>query len=107
VPDDGHSDAPFEVAFTWAGTFAESRDGLPYIGPTASPNVLVALGYGGNGITFSVMAAEILVMAAEILRDLCIGRPHDDAARCCSHAPACTAGSTPFAMKLMMVIASL
>jgi len=50
-----------ETAFEWAGTFAETPDGLPYIGRDPSyPGILFALGYGGNGITFSVIAAEIL-----------------------------------------------
>lgn len=61
------------TAYTWAGTFGETRDGLPFIGPSASlPGCLFALGYGGNGITFSMIAAEIL-------RDLCLGQPNDDA----------------------------
>ena len=52
---------PFEVDFAWAGTFGESPDGLPYIGAkTGSPRVLYALGYGGNGITFSQIAATLL-----------------------------------------------
>jgi glycine/D-amino acid oxidase-like deaminating enzyme len=50
-----------ETAFEWAGTFAETPDGLPYIGRDAAyPGVLFALGYGGNGITFSAIAAELL-----------------------------------------------
>jgi glycine/D-amino acid oxidase-like deaminating enzyme len=50
-----------ETAFEWAGTFAETPDGLPYIGRDADyPGILFALGYGGNGITFSVIAAELL-----------------------------------------------
>jgi glycine/D-amino acid oxidase-like deaminating enzyme len=62
-----------ETAFAWAGTFAETKDGLPFIGPSAScPQALFALGYGGNGITFGAIAADIL-------RDLCLGRPNDDA----------------------------
>jgi glycine/D-amino acid oxidase-like deaminating enzyme len=61
------------TAYTWAGTFGETRDGLPFIGPSAAmPGSLFALGYGGNGITFGVIAAEIL-------RDLCLGHPNDDA----------------------------
>ncbi len=52
---------PFEVNFAWTGTFGESQDGLPYIGAkTGAPRVLYALGYGGNGITFSQIAATIL-----------------------------------------------
>jgi glycine/D-amino acid oxidase-like deaminating enzyme len=50
-----------ETAYSWTGTFAETDDGLPYIGGVAKyPGMLFALGYGGNGITFSVIAAEIL-----------------------------------------------
>ena len=62
-----------ETAFEWAGTFAESPDGLPYIGRDARyPGMLFALGYGGNGITFSVIAAELIT--AE-----CQGRAAPDA----------------------------
>jgi len=61
-----------DVAFTWAGVFGETKDGLPYIGPHQEfPRGLFALGYGGNGITFSLIAAEII-------RDLLRGRPNSD-----------------------------
>jgi glycine/D-amino acid oxidase-like deaminating enzyme len=54
-------DLPLEVAFAWAGTFGETKDGLAYIGPTPEwPEAYFALGYGGNGITYSVLAAEII-----------------------------------------------
>lgn len=47
--------------FKWAGTFAETADGLPYIGSIRQfPNTIFALGFGGNGITFSQIAAEII-----------------------------------------------
>ncbi len=64
--------APGEVAYRWCGTFAETPDGLPYIGAHPRvPHTFFALGYGGNGITFSVIAAEII-------RDLvCEGRSRD------------------------------
>ncbi|MBC7366151.1 MAG: FAD-binding oxidoreductase [Undibacterium sp.] len=63
---------PCEVAYAWGGTFAETPDGLPYIGAHPSaPHTFFTLGYGGNGITFSVIAAEII-------RDLiCEGRSRD------------------------------
>jgi glycine/D-amino acid oxidase-like deaminating enzyme len=62
-----------EPAFAWTGTFGETRDGLPYIGEAREfPHGLFALGYGGNGITFGFIAAEIL-------RDLCLGRSNPDA----------------------------
>lgn len=52
---------PTETAFSWAGTFGETEDGLAYIGEHPShPKCLFALGFGGNGITYSAVAAEIL-----------------------------------------------
>jgi len=62
-----------QTAFVWAGTFGETRDGLPYIGPMPScPQAPYALGYGANGLTFGAVAARVL-------RDLCLGRSNDDA----------------------------
>lgn len=50
-----------DVAFAWAGTFGETKDGLAYIGESEEmPNAYFALGYGGNGITFSMIAAQII-----------------------------------------------
>lgn len=50
-----------EVAYCWAGTFGETKDGLAYIGESPELyNAYFALGYGGNGITYSVLAAEII-----------------------------------------------
>ncbi len=52
---------PLEVATAWAGTFGVSADGLPFIGQHPGvPRTWFALGFGGNGTTFSVMAAEII-----------------------------------------------
>ena len=50
------------IAYAWAGSFAETRDGLPYIGrvPGMNPRLQFALCYGGNGITYSVHAGEII-----------------------------------------------
>jgi glycine/D-amino acid oxidase-like deaminating enzyme len=50
------------VAYAWAGSFAETRDGLPLIGRVAGmdPRLQFALCYGGNGITYSVHAGEII-----------------------------------------------
>jgi glycine/D-amino acid oxidase-like deaminating enzyme len=51
----------FRVGSVWAGTFGESRDGLPMIGSTAAiPDACFALGFGGNGMTHSVIAAQII-----------------------------------------------
>ncbi len=47
--------------FAWSGTFGKTKDSLPYIGEFAkTPNAYYALGFGGNGITFSVIAAQII-----------------------------------------------
>lgn len=51
----------FYTDFTWAGTFGETRDGLPYIGEHRDfPNSFFVLGFGGNGITFSVTGMEMV-----------------------------------------------
>jgi glycine/D-amino acid oxidase-like deaminating enzyme len=53
--------ADTEVAYRWCGTFGETVDGLPLIGPVPGmPHVYGAYGYGGNGITFSFMAALMI-----------------------------------------------
>ncbi|MEO6870532.1 MAG: FAD-dependent oxidoreductase [Ginsengibacter sp.] len=50
----------FETEFKWTGTFGTTKDGLPFIGPYKKlPNSFFSLGFGGNGITFSVIAAQI------------------------------------------------
>lgn len=55
-----------EPAYSWAGTFGETPDALPRIGPVnGKPNLFVAACYGGNGITFSMMAAELLEARAK------------------------------------------
>ena len=60
------------TAFSWAGTFGETDDGMPVIGSVpGTDRIHYALGYGGNGIVFSLIAAELL-------RDLCLGRDNPD-----------------------------
>ncbi len=50
-----------EVDFAWEGLFATTPDGLPYIGTHRHyPRHLFALGYGGNGMTFGFLAAQII-----------------------------------------------
>ncbi len=52
---------PFIPEFSWTGTFGVTEDSLPYIGSLPEfPHTYFALGFGGNGITFSVIAAEII-----------------------------------------------
>ena len=51
----------FRTDFAWAGYFGKTKDGLPYIGSVPErPNTYFALGFGGNGILFSVLAAEMI-----------------------------------------------
>ncbi|MFZ4927498.1 NAD(P)/FAD-dependent oxidoreductase [Chryseobacterium sp. Mn2064] len=50
----------FYTDFVWAGTFGETKDGLPYIGEHEKfKNSYFVLGFGGNGITFSVTGMEM------------------------------------------------
>lgn len=54
-------DYDFVTDFAWAGTFGETKDGLPYIGEHPDFNsTYFVLGFGGNGITFSVIGMEII-----------------------------------------------
>ncbi|RUO29002.1 amino acid oxidase [Aliidiomarina sedimenti] len=52
----------FSEAFAWAGTFAETKDGLPFFGPHPSlgPRIHFAMAYGGNGISYSVIGCDVL-----------------------------------------------
>ncbi|KFF00283.1 FAD-dependent oxidoreductase [Chryseobacterium formosense] len=53
-------DYHFYTDFIWAGTFGETKDGLPYIGTHDQfKNSYFVLGFGGNGITFSVTGMEM------------------------------------------------
>jgi glycine/D-amino acid oxidase-like deaminating enzyme len=62
-----------EADWRWGGTFGATDDGLPFIGTVRQfPHGYFALGYGGNGITFSWIAANIIL-------DLFLGRPAPDA----------------------------
>jgi glycine/D-amino acid oxidase-like deaminating enzyme len=63
----------FRPEFAWSGTFGKTKDALPYIGTyQKTPNTYYALGFGGNGITFSVIAAQII-------RDLIKGKLNSEA----------------------------
>jgi glycine/D-amino acid oxidase-like deaminating enzyme len=62
----------FNPEFNWTGVFGSTKDGLPFIGPYKKlPNSYFALGFGGNGITFSVIAAEIII-------DMILGKSRGD-----------------------------
>lgn len=63
-------ETPFTRDFVWAGVYGETDDGLPYIGAHKDfPRHYFALGYGGNGTTYSLLAAEII-------RAALTGQPH-------------------------------
>ena len=65
---------PFKTEFSWAGIFGSTKDGLPYIGTYKNlPNSFFALGFGGNGITFSQVAGEIIASLVK-------GKKNEDAA---------------------------
>jgi glycine/D-amino acid oxidase-like deaminating enzyme len=53
---------PLSIDFAWAGTFAETKDGLPFFGPHPQhgPRVHFAMAYGGNGITYAMIGAGLL-----------------------------------------------
>lgn len=60
-------------SFAWAGTFAETEDGLPYIGEHPKvPHSSFAMCYGGNGIVYSMLAAEMITAGLQ-------GHRHPDA----------------------------
>jgi glycine/D-amino acid oxidase-like deaminating enzyme len=69
-----------QVDYQWSGTFDTTADGLPLIGPVeGTPRLCAAYGYGGNGITFSYLAAHLLATyiaggTSKLLDDFAISR---------------------------------
>lgn len=54
-----HLDAPLE--FVWSGAFGGSSTGLPSIGAIPGiPHCYAVLGFGGNGMTYAMIGAEII-----------------------------------------------
>ncbi len=50
--------------FAWTASFGQSTTGLPSIGPIPGyPRCYAVLGYGGNGITYSMLAAQLVSAA--------------------------------------------
>ncbi len=50
--------------FAWTGSFGTTTTGLPYIGELPGyPGIFAAQGYGGNGITYSQIASELIATA--------------------------------------------
>lgn len=61
------------AAYAWTGSFGGSASGTPSFGPIPGhPRCFAVLGYGGNGITFSMLAAAMIANAVR-------GRPDADA----------------------------
>lgn len=61
----------FVEDFSWGGMFGSTKDGLPYIGVSPEfKNGIFVLGFGGNGITFSVQGRDIVT-------DLLAGRENE------------------------------
>lgn len=53
-----------EPQFAWAGAFGSTSTGLPVIGAVPKkPRIHSVMGYGGNGITYSRIASEIVSAA--------------------------------------------
>jgi glycine/D-amino acid oxidase-like deaminating enzyme len=51
-----------DVETSWCGAFLSTRDGMGFIGPIEEgSNILLALCYGGNGMTHAVVAGRLTV----------------------------------------------
>lgn len=62
-----------KAEYRWAAPFSVTRDGLPIIDRVKGhERVYAVMGFGGNGITFSMIAAQIVAAAIE-------GKPDADA----------------------------
>ncbi|MNL52792.1 FAD dependent oxidoreductase [compost metagenome] len=58
------------IDYRWAAAFGSTTTGLPLIGPVPGmQNVYCVMGFGGNGITFSQIAAEIVAAEVNGARD--------------------------------------
>ncbi|WP_137181062.1 FAD-binding oxidoreductase [Roseomonas sp. AR75] len=56
--------------FAWAGCFGQSATGLPAIGRVpGAPSCYAVMGFGGNGITFAAIAAQMMQRMVLGLRD--------------------------------------
>ena len=88
-------DAELRADYAWSGAFSETSDGLPLIGRVRGyPHLYAAYGYGGNGITFSFLAARMIarMIAGEDepwYDDLAVDRPSlaDQVPARSGHAP--------------------
>lgn len=63
-------DVAAEADFVWSGCFGESDTGLPTIGLVPGmKRSFAVMGYGGNGVTFSAVAAQLIQRAVIGLKD--------------------------------------
>ena len=63
-------DLKFEPDYAWSGAFGESPTTMPLIGPI--PDMVrsyAVMGFGGNGITYSVIASQVVAAAIRGHRD--------------------------------------
>jgi glycine/D-amino acid oxidase-like deaminating enzyme len=66
-------DLEFAADYAWSGAFGESATSMPLIGPIPGmPRGYAVMGFGGNGITYSVVASQVVGAAIR-------GRPDPDA----------------------------
>lgn len=66
-------DLEIDIDYAWSGAFGESTTSMPLIGPIPGmPHGYAVMGFGGNGITYSVIASQIVAAAIR-------GRPDPDA----------------------------
>lgn len=57
--DSTFPDKKYEITRQWSGPILEPIDGLAFIGPHKEDHVLYALGFSGNGMTYSMISALI------------------------------------------------
>ena len=59
-----------DVDYAWAGAFGQSATSMPLIGPIPGmARGYAVMGFGGNGITYSVIASQIVGAAIRGRRD--------------------------------------
>jgi glycine/D-amino acid oxidase-like deaminating enzyme len=62
-----------DIDYAWSGAFGESASSMPLIGPVPDlAHAYAVMGFGGNGITYSVIASQIVAAAIR-------GHPDPDA----------------------------
>jgi glycine/D-amino acid oxidase-like deaminating enzyme len=53
-----------EIDYAWAGAFGQSVTSMPLIGAVPNmPDCYAVMGFGGNGITYSVIASQVVAAA--------------------------------------------